>query len=312
MTQRQVDTGGVEPMQASTPPLWDDSQFGRPRGGWRLALYRIIFESDTRGGRIFDLCLLVLIVSSVLVVMLDSVDAIGGRYRQAFDRIELGFTLIFTLEYVLRLCSVRRPLRYATSFFGVVDLLAVMPTYLALFFPEAAALINIRVLRLLRIFRILKLAAYIDEYRFLGEALIASRRKIAVFLATVLMIVLISGTLVYLVERPENGFTSIPVAVYWAITTVTTVGFGDIAPKTDVGRFIASLMMLLGWGILAVPTGIVTAEMTVRRWTPLRSARRCPTCGRDGHEAVARYCKACGARLDGNPDLPTGRKSDET
>ena len=137
-----------------------------------------------------------------------------------------------------------------------------------------------------------------DEYSFLGEALVASRRKIAVFLATVLMIVLISGTLVYLVERPENGFTSIPVAVYWAITTVTTVGFGDIAPKTDLGRFIASLMMLLGWGILAVPTGIVTAEMTVRRWTPKRSTRRCPTCGSDGHETGVAYCKDCGRRLD--------------
>jgi len=170
-----------------------------------------------------------------------------------------------------------------------------------LFFPEAAALINIRVLRLLRIFRILKLAAYIEEYRFLGEAMIASRRKIAVFLATVLMIVFVSGTLVYLVERPENGFTSIPTAVYWAITTVTTVGFGDIAPQTNLGRLIASLMMLLGWGILAVPTGIVTAEMTVRRWTPLRSTLRCPSCGHDGHETASRFCKDCGALLEGAP-----------
>ena len=281
--------------------LWDDTPFGRPRGGWRLSLYRVIFEADTRAGRIFDLWLLVFIVASVVVVMLDSVSTIGGRHRALFDRLELGFTLIFTVEYVLRLCSVRRPMRYATSFFGIVDLLAVLPTYMVLFFPEAAALINIRVLRLLRIFRILKLAAYIEEYRFLGEALIASRRKIAVFLATVLMIVLVSGTLVYLVERPENGFTSIPVSVYWAITTVTTVGFGDIAPVTNVGRFIASLMMLLGWGILAVPTGIVTAEMTVRRWTPARSPRRCPACGHDGHEVVARFCKDCGASLEEAP-----------
>lgn len=282
-------------------PLWDDAQFGRPRGGWRLELYRVIFESDTRAGRTFDLWLLVLIVASVAVVMLDSVEAISARRRPVFDAIELGFTLVFSLEYVLRLCAVRRPLRYATSFFGIVDLLAIMPTYMALFFPEAAALINIRVLRLLRIFRILKLAAYIEEYRFLGEALVASRRKIAVFLATVLMIVLVSGTLVYLVERPENGFTSIPASVYWAITTVTTVGFGDIAPVTNVGRFIASLMMLLGWGILAVPTGIVTAEMTVRRWTPARSPRRCPACGHDGHEVVARFCKDCGASLEEAP-----------
>lgn len=297
MTGHRAATGQA----LAAKPLWDDSEFGRPRGGWRLALYRVIFESDTRAGRTFDLWLLVLIVASVVVVMLDSVESISARRRPAFDAVELGFTLVFSLEYVLRLCAVRRPLRYARSFFGIVDLLAIMPTYLALFFPEAAALINIRVLRLLRIFRILKLAAYIDEYRFLGEALVASRRKIAVFLATVLMIVLISGTLVYLVERPENGFTSIPASVYWAITTVTTVGFGDIAPRTDVGRFIASLMMLLGWGILAVPTGIVTAEMTVRRWTPARSARRCPGCNTDGHESGALFCRSCGMRLEGEP-----------
>ena len=289
---------------APAAQLWDDTPFGRPPGGWRLKLYRVIFEADTRAGRLFDLGLLVVIVASVVVVMLDSVSTIGGRHRVLFDRIELGFTLIFTVEYVLRLSTVRRPLRYARSFFGIVDLLAVLPTYMVLFFPEAAALINIRVLRLLRIFRILKLAAYIEEYRFLGEAMIASRRKIAVFLATVIMIVMVSGTLVYLVERPENGFTSIPTSVYWAVTTVTTVGFGDIAPKTDVGRFIASLMMLLGWGILAVPTGIVTAEMTVRRWTPLRSSRRCPACGHDGHEVVARFCKDCGALLDVG-EMPT-------
>jgi voltage-gated potassium channel len=168
---------------------------------------------------------------------------------------------------------------------------------MAIFFPEASALLNIRVLRLLRIFRILKLTAYVEEYRFLGHALRASRRKILVFLATVLMIVLVSGTLVYLVEGPQNGYTSIPISVYWAITTVTTVGFGDIAPKTDIGRFIASLMMLLGWGILAVPTGIVTAEMTMRRWAADRAARHCAACGSTGHELSARYCKDCGQGL---------------
>lgn len=314
MTLRQPKTKAAasSKLKTSAAQLWDDTQLGRPSGGWRLALYRVIFESDTPAGKIFDLWLLVFIVASVLVVMLDSVETIGGRHRQLFDRIELAFTLIFTLEYVLRLCAVRHQLRYARSFFGIVDLLAILPTYLALFFPGAASLLNIRVLRLLRIFRILKLAKYIEEYRFLGEALVASRRKIAVFLATVLMIVLISGTLVYLVERPENGFTSIPVSVYWAITTVTTVGFGDIAPTTNIGRFIASLMMLLGWGILAVPTGIVTAEMTVRRWSPLRSARACPACGRDGHEVVAVCCLHCGGRLDGNPGAPPGGKNNET
>ncbi|HVF62505.1 MAG TPA: ion transporter [Casimicrobiaceae bacterium] len=288
------------------PTLWyEDAPFGRPRGGWRLAAYRIIFESDTQGGRIFDLTLIALIIASVAVVMLDSVEAIGQRYRVLFDRAEFAFTVLFTIEYVLRLCSVRRPLRYATSFFGLVDLLAVMPSYLALFFPEASALINIRMLRLLRIFRILKLVAYIEEFRYLGEALRESRRKIAVFLATVLMIVVVSGTLVYLVERPENGFTSIPTSVYWAITTVTTVGFGDIAPKTDFGRFIASFMMLLGWGILAVPTGIVSAEMTTRRWAATRDARRCASCGLGGHETDAKFCKHCGSRIDERGAPPT-------
>ena len=285
-------------MTSSRPiPQWiDDAPFGRPGGGWRLRIYRVIFESDTRAGRTFDLILLAAILSSVAVVMIDSVDAIGRPHQLLFHRIELGFTFLFTLEYVLRLCSVRHPIRYATSFFGLVDLLAVLPTYMAIFFPDASALINIRMLRLLRVFRILKLTAYVDEYRYLGHAIVASRRKILVFLATVLIIVLVSGTVVYLVERPENGFTSIPASVYWAITTVTTVGFGDIAPKTDIGRFIASLMMLLGWGILAVPTGIVTAEMTMHRFAADR-ARRCAACGSAGHESTARYCKDCGRPL---------------
>jgi voltage-gated potassium channel len=279
-------------------PAWlDDAPFGRPHGGWRLAVYRLIFEADTRAGRTFDLVLITAILASVAVVMLDSVESVGKRHPAIFNAAELAFTFVFTLEYVLRLCAVRRPIRYATSFFGIVDLLAVLPTYMALFFPEASALLNIRVLRLLRIFRILKLTAYVDEYRQLGIALRASRRKILVFLATVLMIVLISGTLVYLVEGPENGFTSIPISVYWAITTVTTVGFGDIAPKSDTGRFIASLMMLLGWGILAVPTGIVTAEMTMRRWVADRSSRHCAACKSEGHELSARYCKDCGHSL---------------
>lgn len=275
----------------------DDAPFGRPHGGWRLAVYRLVFESDTRAGRTFDLVLILAIVASVAVVMLDSVEPVRRRYADVFNALELGFTFLFTVEYVFRLCAVRKPIRYATSFFGIVDLLSVLPTYLALFFPEASALLNIRVLRLLRIFRILKLIAYVEEYRYLGLALKASRRKILVFLTTVLMIVLVSGTVVYLVERPENGFTSIPVSVYWAITTVTTVGFGDIAPKTDLGRFIASFMMLLGWGILAVPTGIVTAEMTMRRWVGDRSQRQCEACGSQGHELSARYCKDCGHSL---------------
>jgi voltage-gated potassium channel len=285
--------------RAESRPYWtDDAPFGRPRVRWQQALYRVVFESDTPAGRAFDIALVLLIITSVVVVMIDSVEFVRRRHGPMLDRIELAFTFIFTLEYVVRLCGVQRPLRYATSFFGLVDLLAVLPTYMALFFPEAAALINIRMLRLLRIFRILKLGAYVDEFRFLGEALYASRRKILVFLVTVVMIMFVSGTLMYLVEGPANGFTNIPTAIYWAITTVTTVGFGDIAPKTDLGRLIASLMMLLGWGILAVPTGIVTAEMTRQRFTAARTERRCAECNADGHDVDAAFCKACGRALE--------------
>jgi voltage-gated potassium channel len=270
---------------------------GRPRGGWRLAIYTVIFESDTPAGRAFDIGLMVVILASVLIVMLDSVADIAARYGRAFDYAEWIFTAIFTIEYVLRLVCVRRPIAYATSFFGIVDLLAVCPTYVALVAPEWGALVDVRVLRLLRVFRVLKLGAYMEEYWFLAQAFADSRRKIMVFLSAVITVVLIGGTLMYVLEGPENGFTSIPTAVYWAVTTVTTVGFGDIAPKTNLGRTIAGLMMLLGWGVLAVPTGIVTAEMTkhARAFRGLA----CRVCGSTGHERTARYCKDCGAPLEG-------------
>lgn len=268
---------------------------GRPSGGWRLATYRIVFESDTRAGRAFDLVLIWLILSSVAVVMLDSVAAIHARWGGVFEVLEWAFTGIFTLEYLLRLACVERPRRYAFSFLGVVDLVAIAPTYLAFFFPGLHALIDVRILRMLRIFRILKLGAYVREYGQLGRALMASRRKIAVFLSFVLLVVLVLGTLMYVVEGPENGYTSIPVAVYWAITTVTTVGFGDITPKSDLGRFIASLMMLMGWGTLAVPTGIVSAEFVVQ--SSRAGGRRCPHCNAGDHVATASYCHACGGVL---------------
>jgi voltage-gated potassium channel len=238
------------------------------------------------------------IVLSVIVVMLDSVASLAARFGTIFNVLEWCFTLIFTVEYVARLICVQRPLRYARSFFGVVDLLAVLPTYLALFFPGLHSLIDIRLLRLLRVFRILKLTEYIVEYRRLGAALSASRRKIAVFIGTVFMLVVLVGTLMYLIEGPENGFTSIPMSVYWAITTVTTVGFGDITPKTDLGRALASITMLMGWGILAVPTGIVTAEMTTQRIRQGGLPRACTQCGSIDHGGSARYCQDCGARLD--------------
>ena len=208
------------------------------------------------------------------------------------------FTIMFSIEYAARLSCVRQPLRYATSFFGIVDLLAVLPSYLALLVPGAEVLLDVRILRLLRIFRILKLATYVGEYRALGAVLVASRRKILIFLSVVLMIALLMGTLLYVVEGPERGYTSIPVAMYWAIVTMTTVGYGDITPSTDLGRVIASVMMLLGWGILAVPTGIVSAEMTARRFSRLvPTTRTCHECLSEGHEANARFCKDCGAKL---------------
>ena len=275
--------------------------FGKPAGGLRRRLHEIIFESDTRAGRAFDTVVIAAILVSVAVVMADSVRAWNLRWRSAFEIAEWLFTALFTLEYVARLVSVQHPWRYARSFFGVVDLLAVLPTYLALFLPELHALIDVRILRLLRIFRIFKLTGYIAEYQVMGEALVASRRKILVFLAAVLMVALILGTVLYVVEGPQHGFVDIPTSVYWAITTITTVGFGDITPKTDLGRFISSVMMLIGWGTLAVPTGIVTAEMTARRYqrgASVPGVLRCAACGHAEHSPRARFCELCGAALE--------------
>jgi voltage-gated potassium channel len=291
------ESAPVSQISASITQSQFAAHFGRPESAWRLRLYTVIFESDTGAGRLFDLLLILAILASVIVVILDSVQSISARQEMLFDVLEWGFTLLFTVEYVLRLVSVRHPLRYATSFYGIVDLFAVLPTYLVFFVPEIASLINVRLLRLLRVFRILKLSEYVSEFGFLGAALLASRRKIVVFIGFVLVTVAVVGTVMYVVEGPENGFTSIPVAIYWGITTITTVGFGDITPKTDLGRFIASCMMLLGWGILAVPTGIVTAEMTARRIARPETTRRCPDCSAAGHDADARFCKHCGKAL---------------
>jgi voltage-gated potassium channel len=267
--------------------------------GWRLRWYTVIFEADTVAGRRFDLLLIALILCSIGVVMADSMTHLHERFSFAFASAEWLFTALFTLEYLARLACSPQPLRYATSFFGIVDLVSVLPTYLALFFPELYALIDVRVLRLLRVFRVLKLAAYVNEYQSLANALIASRRKILVFLSAVLMLVVVMGTIMYVVEGPQNGFTSIPTSVYWAITTMTTVGFGDITPKTDLGRLISSAMMLLGWGTLAVPTGIVTAEMTSHRLGTKRqpTTRTCHQCLSEGHLEQAQFCFQCGAAL---------------
>jgi len=269
---------------------------------WRSKLHEVIFEADTPAGKAFDVSLLVIIVASVLVVVLESVPSVRAEHGRAFWAAEWTFTILFTVEYVLRLVSVRQPARYARSFFGIVDLLAVLPTYLSVLMPGAQAFLVVRALRLLRVFRILKLGEFIGEARMLILALKASVRKILVFLAVVLVMVLIIGSVMYLVETPESGFTSIPQSIYWAIVTLTTVGYGDIAPQTVLGRILASLVMILGYGLIAVPTGIVTVELSQGR-TKTVSTQACPNCGLQGHDPDARHCKYCGASLEMGPLL---------
>ncbi|HRH87320.1 MAG TPA: ion transporter [Rubrivivax sp.] len=272
-------------------------ELGRPSGGWRRRLYTVIFEADTRAGRAFDLALIALILASVAVVVLDSMAGVHQQHGRWLRGLEWFFTLAFTAEYLARLACVRHPWRYARSFFGIIDLLAILPTYLSVLMPEMHALIDVRLLRLLRLFRLLKLTAYVSEFGALYRALRNSRRKIAVFLAFVLLVTMIMGTLMYVVEGPDNGYTSIPVGVYWAITTLTTVGFGDLTPKTDLGRFIASLMMLMGWGTLAVPTGIVSAELVGQQTRREPTTRTCHECLSEGHSPDAKFCRDCGAKL---------------
>lgn len=265
---------------------------------WRRSLYIIIFEADTRYGRRFDLGLIIAILFSSLIVTLESVPAIRSGYSVVLNRIDWALTLIFSLEYLLRLFCSPRPTRYARSFFGVIDLLSILPQFIALLVPQSRFLTAIRILRLLRIFRILKLARYLTESQLLINALRASRRKITVFLLMVLMLVIVLGTLMYVIEGESNGFTSIPVSIYWAIVTLTTVGYGDIAPKTPLGQGLASIVMIMGYGIIAVPTGIVSAEM-VRGGEPRprSTTRLCPDCCSEGHDWDAVYCKHCGATL---------------
>ncbi len=276
--------------------------FGRPAGGARRALHDVIFGIHTPAGRAFDIALISLIAVSVLVVMLDSVAEIHARHGPLLDALEWVFTGLFTLEYLARLACVERPARYARSFFGVVDLLAIVPTYVALLTPAVSALVDVRVLRLLRVFRVLRLGKFVAEFGALGRALASSRHKIFVFLFFVVIVVLVMGTLMYVVEGADNGFTSIPTGVYWAITTMTTVGFGDVTPQTDVGQFIASIMMLLGWGTLAVPTGIVSSEFTADLLTKSARATQCGACGHREQDEQARFCRRCGEALTrGNP-----------
>lgn len=265
------------------------------RSRWRARLHEVIFEADTPAGRAFDVCLLIAILVSVIAVMLESVAGIRREYGGVLRAVEWTLTVAFTIEYALRLLAVDRPWRYVGSLFGLADLLAVVPTYLALVLPEAQSLMVIRAIRLLRVFRILKLAHFLDEAQQLVLALRASRRKITVFLGGVVTIVVIMGALMYLVEGEEHGFTSIPTSMYWAVVTMTTVGYGDVAPKTPLGQFLAAALMILGYAIIAVPTGIVSVELA--KTTRAVSRQACPACSAEGHDVDATHCKYCGAHL---------------
>ncbi len=266
-----------------------------PEANWRRHLHVVIFEAETRSGRIFDVIVIGLILLSVAAVILESNQEMRTSYGRGLYIAEWSFTILFTVEYVLRLIAVKRPMRYARSFYGVVDLLAILPTYLSLLFIGTQAFLVIRILRLLRIFRILKLSEYISESRVITTALNASRRKILVFLVAVMTIVLVVGSMMYVVEGEENGFTDIPTSIYWAIVTLTTVGYGDLSPKTGLGKFLASMVMIMGYGIIAVPTGIVTAELA-RAGKPA-STEVCPECHAEPHDLDAVHCKYCGAKL---------------
>ena len=263
---------------------------------WRQRLHAVIFEADTPAGKRFDVALLWAIVLSVAAVLVESVSSVRESCGTALRAAEFVFTGLFTVEYVLRLLAVRRPWKYVFSFYGLVDLLSILPTFVELLLPGAASLRVVRMLRLLRVFRVLKLVGFLREAQIFRDALFASRRKITVFLSAVLVLVTLLGTLVYMVEDAEAGFTSIPRSIYWAIVTVTTVGYGDIAPQTVPGQIIASLMMILGYAILAVPTGIVGAELA-RSTCVATNTQACPSCGAEGHDDDADFCKRCGSAL---------------
>jgi voltage-gated potassium channel len=269
----------------------------RPSTKRRARLHEVIFESDTPAGRYFDLALIWLILLSVATVVLESVREVREQYGTLLHTLEWVFTLLFTVEYCLRLLSVLHPLRYATSFFGVVDLLAIVPTYLSIFVPGSQYLLVIRILRLLRVFRLLKLSEYVAEADILRRALRASRRKISVFISAVLLLVVIIGALMYVVEGEANGFTSIPRSIYWAIVTLTTVGYGDLSPRTSLGQILASIVMVIGYGIIAVPTGIVSVELAHAVRQKQVSGQSCPSCGAEGHDTDAICCKYCGTKL---------------
>ena len=268
----------------------------KPIDRWRSTLHEIIFEADTPVGKAFDILLILTIMVSVFVVMLDSVQAVHVKHAHLLSVIEWIITGLFTVEYAMRILSVQRPAMYMRSFYGIVDVLAILPSYTSLLFPGMRYLQAIRIVRVLRIFRVLKLVRYIREAKILSNALKASWRKITVFLFTVLILVTIFGCVVYVIEGEANGFTSIPRSIYWAIVTLTTVGYGDLSPKTGMGQTFAAIIMILGYAIIAVPTGIVTVEMTKAEAKQI-STQSCPFCSAEGHDVDAVHCKYCGGKL---------------
>ncbi len=268
----------------------------KPHARWRARLHEVIFEADTTAGKVFDIALIICILMSVVAVMLDSVAPIREHHGALLNGIEWFFTILFTIEYILRLICIGRPVKYATSFFGVIDVLAVMPTYLDLLFPGTHFLFVIRILRLLRIFRVLKLVQFVGEANVLLNSLRASSRKITIFLFAVVMIAVIMGSLMYVMEGEKHGFTSIPTSIYWAIVTLTTVGYGDLSPATGAGKTVAAMLMILGYSIIAVPTGIVASEYSMSRRKQV-TTQSCPQCSAEGHDADAIHCKHCGADL---------------
>ncbi len=271
----------------------------RSKKNWKhfkSKLHEVIFEADTPAGKLFDIALIIAILLSVGAVMLDSVKPINVKYGNLLHLAEWIFTILFTIEYVLRLLSVGRPMKYARSFFGVIDLLAFLPTYLSMLIPGSQLFLVIRILRVLRIFRVLKLLPYLIEAQLLMKALAASRRKITVFLFTVLLAVIIMGSLMYIIEGEENGFTSIPLSIYWSIVTLTTVGYGDLSPQTPLGQMLASVIMIFGYGLIAVPTGIVSVEI-IRSSSAKITTQACLECSAEGHDSDAKFCKFCGADL---------------
>jgi voltage-gated potassium channel len=264
----------------------------------RLKLHEVIYEADTPVGKFFDLCLIFLITLSIIAVMLESVAPVRTRYGSELEIIEWCITVLFSLEYIGRIVAVKRPYRYILSFYGVIDLLALLPSYIDLLFPGFHFLLALRAVRLLRIFRILKLAHFVGASNQLIVALKRSKLKIFVFLFNVIVLCVILGTLMYMIEGPENGFTSIPMGIYWTIVTLTTVGFGDITPQTPFGQFVSMIIMIVGYGIIVVPTGLITAEFMSRDKTPDSNTQSCPNCTADNHKDFAKYCYNCGHLLN--------------